>query len=90
LPDATRVLNATVVKIEPRSVAAARVWAEVQLDRYGWADRPKEIARIPIALAMAEVLKSKEFRSDNTTKGAGRTALPVRSNSGRGSAGDRP
>src|SRR5262249_18878888 len=34
LPDVTRTLTGTVIKLEPRSIAAAREWAEVQKDRY--------------------------------------------------------
>ena len=90
LPDATRMLTATVVTVEPRSVEAARAWAEVQMDHYGWADRRKGIVRIPVATAMEEVLKSREFRSDARKKSDGRIAPPGRSNSGRGLGGDKP
>src|SRR5262245_32218019 len=60
LPDDTRTLTGTVVKVEPRSIAAAREWAEVQKDRYGWMDRQKKIVHIPIEQAMKEVLQSPE------------------------------
>jgi len=90
LDDATRILTATVVKVEPRSVEAARAWAEVQMDRYSWADRAKGIVRIPVATAMEEVLKSREFRAGARQKSDGRIAPPGRSNSGRGSGGDKP
>jgi hypothetical protein len=90
LDDATRILTATVVKVEPRSVEAARAWADVQMDRYSWADRAKGIVRIPVATAMEEVLKSREFRSGARKKSDGRIAPPGRSNSGRGSGGDKP
>jgi len=90
LADATRMLTATVVKVEPLSVEAARAWADVQMDRYSWADRAKGIVRIPVATAMEEVLKSREFRSGARKKSDGRIAPPGRSNSGRGSGGDKP
>jgi hypothetical protein len=89
LPDATRTLTATILKVEPRSVAAAREWAEVQMNRYGWADRPKGIARIPVDEAMKEVLKT-EFRPSGKNKKTGRLVPPTRSNSGRGMGGDKP
>ena len=88
--DATRMLTATVVKVEPRSVEAARAWADVQMDRYGWADRAKGIVRIPVETAMEEVLKSREFRSGARQKSDGRIARPGRSNSGRRIGGDKP
>lgn len=90
LPDATQTMTASVVKVEPRSVEAARAWAEAQMSRYGWADRPKEIVRIPVATAMEEVLKSREFRSEARTKSNGPGVPPGRSNSGRGSKGGKP
>jgi hypothetical protein len=90
LPDAARMLTATVVKVEPRSVEAARAWATVQMDRYGWVDRQKEIVSIPVATAMEEVLKSKEFRSGQGKTSAGRIAPPGRTNSGRGWGGEPP
>lgn len=84
LPDTTRTLTGTVAKLEPRSIAAAREWAEVQMHRSGWTDRDKGIVHVPIEQAMEEVLKSKEFRSrDGKKKGDGRLTLPTRSNSGR-------
>lgn len=88
--DATRTLTAIVVKVEPRSVEAARAWADVQMDRYSWADRAKGVVRIPVATAMEEVLKSREFRSVPLKQSDGRIASPGRSNSGRGSGGDTP
>lgn len=90
LADATRIVTSTVVKVEPRSVEAARAWADVQMDRYSWADRTKGIVRIPVAAAMEEVLKSRKFRSDARDKSDGRIAPPERSNSGRGSGRDKP
>jgi hypothetical protein len=91
LPDVTRTLTGTVVKVEPRSIAAAREWAEVQKDRYGWMDRQKEIVHIPVEQAMKEVLQSSEFRSkDGKKKGDGRTASPSRSSSGREPRGGKP
>jgi hypothetical protein len=87
---APRTLTGTIIKIEPRSVEAARQWAEVQMERYDWADRQKEIARIPVADAMEAVLESKAFRSGDNKKGDGRSTLPTRSSSGRGRGGDRP
>jgi hypothetical protein len=72
------------------SIAAARQRAEALLDSFGWADRQKEVARIPIALAMEEVLKSKEFRSEKSKNGAGRDAPLSRANSGRKATGGRP
>jgi hypothetical protein len=83
LPQATQILTATVLRIEPRGVAAAREWAEVQMDRYSWADRQKDVARIPIALAMEEVLRSKEFQPPKKMSN-GSAIPPTRSNSGRG------
>ena len=88
--DAPRTLTGIVVKVEPRSVEAARRWADVQMDRYSWADRAKGVVRIPVATAMEEVLKSREFRSGSLKKSDGRIAPPGRSNSGRGSEGDKP
>jgi hypothetical protein len=90
LVDADQTLVGTVVRLEPRSVAAAREWAEVQMDRYGWADRKKGVARIPVQLAMEEVLRSKEFRPTDKKKSDGRIAPPGRSNSGRGPVGGKP
>jgi hypothetical protein len=83
LPQATQTLTATVLRIEPRSVAAAREWAEVQMNRYGWADRKQDVARIPIDAAMEEVLRSKEFQPPKK-KSAVPFTPPTRSNSGRG------
>ena len=88
--DAARTLTATLVKVEPRSVAAARELADVQMNRFGWADRDQGIVRIPVGTAMEEVLKSREFRSGARQKSDGRIAPPGRSNSGRGSEGDNP
>ncbi len=90
LPHESKTERGIVVKLEPRNVAAARQWAEVEMERYGWADRGKEVAHIPVAAAMAEVLQSKEFRPTDKKKTAGRIAPPVRSNSGRGSGEDKP
>jgi hypothetical protein len=87
LADADQTLIGTVVRLEPRSVAAAREWAEVQMDRYGWADRNKGVARIPVSTAMEQVLRSKEFRPSDKKKSDGRIAPPGRSNSGRGPSG---
>lgn len=88
LPDAMRFFSGEIIKIEPRSIAASREWAEAQMGRYGWTDRDKGIVHIPVENAMEDVLKSKEFRSDgNKKKGDGRLSLPTRSNSGRLSAG---
>lgn len=88
LPNATRTLTGTVAKLEPRSIAASREWAEVQMDRYGWTDRPKGIAHIPVEQAMEKVLKSDEFRSEGgKKKGDGRRPLPTRSSSGRSTRG---
>ncbi|MHB1423390.1 MAG: hypothetical protein ACYC3I_09405 [Gemmataceae bacterium] len=64
LPDASRTLDCEILKIEPRSIAAAREWAEVQMKQYGWIDREKEIVHVPIERAMEEVLRSKEFRAE--------------------------
>jgi hypothetical protein len=88
LADAARTLIGTIVRVEPRSVAAAREWAEAQMDRYGWVDQKKGVARIPVRMAMEEVLRSKEFRPSEKQKGDGRFAPPGRSNSGRGPAGE--
>jgi hypothetical protein len=91
LPEVSRTLTGTVVKVEPRSIAAAREWAEVQKDRYGWMDRQKEIVHIPVERAMEEVLRSSEFHSKNGKKrGDGRTASPTRSSSGREPRGSKP
>jgi hypothetical protein len=83
LPGAMHTLTATVLLIEPRSVAAARQWAEVQMERYSWADRKKEVARIPVTAAMDEVLKEKEFQPPKKKNDRPLTA-PTRTNSGRG------
>ncbi len=63
LPDSSRTLNGEIIRIEPRSIAAARDWAEVQMEQYGWIDRAKGIVHIPVEKAMEEVLRSKEFGS---------------------------
>lgn len=63
LPDVSRTLNGEIVKIEPRSIAASRAWAEEQMERCGWIDRKKEIVHIPIDRAMEEVLRTKELGS---------------------------
>jgi hypothetical protein len=84
LPETTRRLTGTVAKLEPRSIVASREWAEVQMERYGWTDRKKEIVHVPIEQAMEDVLKSKEFHAEGgKKKGEGRLALPTRSSSGR-------
>jgi hypothetical protein len=82
LPLETQILTATVLRIDPRGVAAAREWAEVQMNRYGWADRQKGVAHIPVAEAMEQVLRSKEFQPPK--KKGGSSVPPTRSNSGRG------
>jgi hypothetical protein len=90
LPNISRTLNGEIVKIEPRSIAASREWAEVQMEHYGWIDRDKGIVHIPVEKAMEDVLQSKEFRTaNNQKKGDGRLALPGRSNSGREAAGGK-
>jgi hypothetical protein len=61
VPDASRTLNGEIIRIEPRSIAAARDWAEVQMEHYGWIDREKEIVHIPVEKAMEQVLRSKEL-----------------------------
>jgi hypothetical protein len=63
LPDASRTLNGEIIRIEARSIAAARDWAEVQMEHYGWVDRDKGIVHIPVEKAMEEVLRSKELGS---------------------------
>ncbi len=91
LPDVARTFNATILKVEPRSIAAARQWAEVQMERYGWTDRDKEIVHVPVEKAMEEVLKSPQFRTEkNKKKSGGRLASPSRSSSGRSAVGGRP
>lgn len=71
-PRATQTRRGTVFKIEPHNPAAARAWARAQMRRYEWVDRKKEIARIPISVAMDEVLQSKEFRqASKKNKGRG-------------------
>ncbi|HWG43990.1 MAG TPA: hypothetical protein VN688_14525 [Gemmataceae bacterium] len=89
LPGTAQRLTATIIKVEPRSVAAAREWAEVQMDRYGWADRQKGVARIPVAVAMEEVLQSAKFRPSDKKK-TSRLTPPTRSNSGRGREKGKP
>lgn len=85
----SHVFTGAIVRVEPRSVAAAREWAEVQMKRYGWAEKQRGIARIPVAAAMEEVLKSKEFRPpDKGKKSDGLPTMPARSNSGRGRGGE--
>lgn len=72
LPEASRTFNSEIIKIEPRSIAAARDWAEMQGKSYGWIDRDKEIVHIPVEKAMEEVLRSKQFGSAaNKKKTAG-------------------
>ncbi len=90
LPHARQTLTAVILKVEPRSVTAAHEWAEMQMNRYGWADREKGVARIPVAAAMEEVLKSKEFRPPAKKKSTDRLSPPTRSNSGRGMGGHKP
>jgi hypothetical protein len=90
MPEATRTLSGVVLKVRPHSVAALREWAEVQMERYGWADRKKDVVRIPVAAAMEEVLKSKAFRPADKKKGDGSLTPPTRSNSGRGMGGRKP
>jgi hypothetical protein len=68
LPEVSRTLNGEIVKIEPRSIAASRDWAEVQSERYGWIDRDKEIVHIPVEKAMEEVLRSKKFGSPKQSR----------------------
>ncbi len=63
LPDTSRTLNGEIIRIEARSIAAARDWAEVQMEHYGWVDRDKGIVHIPVEKAMEEVLRSKELGS---------------------------
>jgi hypothetical protein len=83
-PDSTRSLLAEIIKVEPRSVAASREWAEVQMNRYGWTDRNDGIVHIPVERAMESVLQSNEFRVEaDKKKGNGRPKIPSRSNSGR-------
>jgi hypothetical protein len=90
LPDAMRTLNGTIVRIVPRSIAASREWAKVQMEHYGWTDRDKGIVHIPVEKAMDAVLKSKEFHTDGKKKkGDGRLSLPTRSSSGRLSVGGK-
>jgi hypothetical protein len=83
-------LTGTVVRIEPRSIQAMRSWAEAQLTRYGWADRRKGVARIPVALAMEEVLRKKEFQGAGTADKDRRKGLPSRANSGRNTQREKP
>jgi hypothetical protein len=87
-PDTARTLTAAVVKIEPRGIEAAREWAEVQMDRYGWVDRQKSVARIPITTAMEEILHSREF--PKKAKGTSNVRLPSRSNSGQSEGREKP
>lgn len=63
VPEVSRTFNAEIIKIEPRSIADARKWAEVQSERYGWIDREKEIVHIPVDKAMEEVLRSEKARA---------------------------
>jgi hypothetical protein len=68
LPDVSQTLNGKIIRIEPRSIAAARDWAEVQMQQYGWIDREKQIVHIPVEKAMEEVLRTKELGSQNNKK----------------------
>jgi hypothetical protein len=68
LPEITRTLSGEIIKIEPRSIAASREWAEVQAERYGWIDRDKEIVHIPVEKAMEEVLRSKKLGSTKQSR----------------------
>ena len=81
-PRDTQTLTGTVLRVEPRSVAAARKWAEVEMNRYGWTDRQKSVVHIPVSEAMEEVLRSKEFQPPKK-KNSGSSVPPTRSNSGR-------
>jgi hypothetical protein len=100
LEDARRPLNQRLldvpppllegIRIEPRGVEAARQRAEARMNRYGWADRQQDVAHIPVAVAMEEVLQSKAFRPSEKKKSDGRIAPPARSNSGRGTEGGKP
>lgn len=78
LPDVSRTLNGRILRIEPRSIADARVWAEVQMERYGWIDRQKEIAHVPIDKAMEQVLRSKEFGAPKQSRERKRPENPGR------------
>ncbi len=89
--DSFRSVWATILKIEPRSIAAAREWAEARMNRYGWIDREKRIAHIPIHKAMDTVLDSDEFRGDaKNPKRRNLGRVPSRANSGRGTEGGKP
>jgi hypothetical protein len=68
VPEASETLNGEIIKIEPRSTAEMRRWAEVQSKRYGWIDREKEIVHIPVEKAMEEVLRSKKLGSPAQTR----------------------
>lgn len=88
--DATRTMTGTVLKVRPHSIAASREWAEVQMERYSWADRQKDRVRIPVAVAMEEVLKADPFRPRDKKKNDKASTPPTRSNSGRGTGGGKP
>ncbi len=81
LPDASRTLNGEIIRIEPRGITAARDWAEVQMEHYGWVDRDKGIVHIPVEKAMEEVLRSKELGS---TQASGRRMPADKSKSAGG------
>lgn len=88
LPDATRTINGSILRIEAHSIAAARDWAEVQMKSYGWIDRDKGIVHIPIDRAMDKFGKSGKLgMAKDQEMRAGR--LPSRSNSGRETAGGK-
>lgn len=48
-------------KKESRGIAAARAEAEKQMKNYGWIDRQKEIAHVPVEKAMEQILNSGEL-----------------------------
>jgi hypothetical protein len=78
-------VTGTIEKIDPRGVAEREEAAKKELGRYGWEDRSKGIARIPIDKAM-QVIADQKLGPTGTEKArtAPGRARPSESNSGRG------
>lgn len=78
-------VKGTIEKIDPRGVAEREGAAKKELGRYGWEDREKGIARIPIDRAMQVIAEQKLGPAGAEKEGtAPGRARPSESNSGRG------
>jgi hypothetical protein len=84
-PAAPPSVTGKIEKIDPRGVTDRDEWAKQELSRYGWQDKQKGIARIPIDRAI-QVIADKKLGPTGAEKegtAPGR-ARPSVSNSGRG------